>query len=156
MDINKWSNNFMVEMLLRSFGGGSWPRGIQRVQAFYQASFNLGSEAIRITDGSGLSKDNRLSARTLATILRGAYHDFEVGPEFVASLKIIGGEPWKLRVKDPNLARRVRVKTGHLDRVTSLCGYLQTLDGKVRVFSIILNGPAQEEDVWSQVSRWAN
>lgn len=155
-DINKWSNNFMIEMLVRQYGAGSWPRGIARIQAFYQAAFQLGPEAIQITDGSGLSKANRLSARTLAIILRGAYHDFEVGPEFVASLKIIGGEPWKLRVKDANLARRVRVKTGHLDQVTSLCGYLQTPEGKVRVFAILLNGPAREEDVWEQVSRWAN
>jgi D-alanyl-D-alanine carboxypeptidase/D-alanyl-D-alanine-endopeptidase (penicillin-binding protein 4) len=156
LDINKWSNNFMVEMLVRGFGGGSWPRGVKRIQEFYRASFNLGPEAVRITDGSGLSKDNLLSARTLAIILRGAYHDFEVGPEFISSLKIIGGEPWKLRVKDANLTRRVRVKTGHLDRVTSLCGYLQTLDGQVRVFAIVLNGPAREEDVWDQISRWAN
>ncbi|WP_291270950.1 D-alanyl-D-alanine carboxypeptidase [Geothrix sp.] len=156
LDINKWSNNFMIEMLVRRFGAGSWPRGVQRIQAFYRTAFNLGPEAIQITDGSGLSKDNRLSARTLGTILRGAYYDFEVGPEFVASLKIIGGEPWKLRVKDANLTRRVRVKTGHLDRVTSLCGYLQTLDGQVRVFAILLNGPARDEDVWEQVSRWAN
>ncbi|MBI1754186.1 MAG: D-alanyl-D-alanine carboxypeptidase [Acidobacteria bacterium] len=156
MDINKWSNNFMVEMLVRGFGGGSWPRGVKRIQDFYRAGFDLGSDVVRITDGSGLSKDNRLSARTLAIILRGAYHDFEVGPEFVASLKVIGGEPWKLRMKDPNLTRRVRVKSGHLDRVTSLCGYLQTLDGQVRVFAILLNGPSQDEDIWEQVSRWAN
>jgi D-alanyl-D-alanine carboxypeptidase/D-alanyl-D-alanine-endopeptidase (penicillin-binding protein 4) len=155
-DINKWSNNFMIEMLVRRFGAGSWPRGIQRIQAFYRTAFNLGPEALQITDGSGLSKDNRLSARTLAIILRGAYHDFEVGPEFVSSLKIIGGEPWKLKVKDANLTRRVRVKTGHLDRVTSLCGYIQTLDGQVRVFAILLNGPAGDEDIWEQVSRWAN
>ncbi len=156
LDINKWSNNFMIEMLVRKFGAGSWPRGIRRIQDFYRTGFNLGPEAIQITDGSGLSKANRLSARTLAIILRGAYHDFEVGPEFVTSLKVIGGEPWKLRVKDANLARRVRVKTGHLDRVTSLCGYLQTPDGQVRVFAILLNGPARDEDIWEQVSRWAN
>ncbi|MBK9796600.1 MAG: D-alanyl-D-alanine carboxypeptidase [Holophagaceae bacterium] len=156
LDINKWSNNFMIEMLVRKFGAGSWPRGIRRIQDFYRTGFNLGPEAIQITDGSGLSKTNRLSARTLAIILRGAYHDFEVGPEFVTSLKVIGGEPWKLRVKDANLARRVRVKTGHLDRVTSLCGYLQTPDGQVRVFAILLNGPARDEDIWEQVSRWAN
>lgn len=155
-DINKWSNNFMIEMLVRRFGAGSWPRGIQRIQAFYRTAFGLGPEALQITDGSGLSKDNRLSARTLAIILRGAYHDFEVGPEFVSSLKIIGGEPWKLKVKDANLTRRVRVKTGHLDRVTSLCGYIQTPDGQVRVFAILLNGPAGDEDIWEQVSRWAN
>lgn len=156
VDINKWSNNFMVEMLLKAYGGGSWPTGVQRIQAFYKSTFGLGPETIRITDGSGLSKDNRLSARTLAIVLRAAYHDFEVGPEFVSSLKVIGGEPWRLRVKDPNLTRRVRVKTGHLDQVTSACGYIQTLDGNVRVFAIILNGAAHEEDVWTQVSRWAN
>jgi len=156
VDINKWSNNFMIEMLVRKFGAGSWPRGVKRVQEFYRTAFDLGPETIRITDGSGLSKNNRLSARTLAIILRGAYHDFEVGPEFVSSLKIIGGEPWKLKIKDPNLTRRVRVKSGHLDRVTSLCGYLQTLDGQVRVFAILLNGPSRDEDIWDQVSRWAN
>jgi len=156
MDINKWSNNFMVEMLVRKFGEGSWPRGIKRIQDFYRTAFDLGPDAIHITDGSGLSKDNRLSARTLAIILRAAYHDFEVGSEFVASLKVIGGEPWKLRIKDANLARRVRVKSGHLDRVTSLCGYLQTPDGQVRVFAILLNGPSRDEDIWDQVSRWAN
>ena len=160
MDINKWSNNFMIEMLVRKYGAGSWPRGVKRIQEFYRMSFGLGAEAIQITDGSGLSKENRLSARTLAIILRGAYHDFEAGPEFVSSLKVIGGEPWKLKKPGPNLmrqlTRRVRVKTGHLDRVTSLAGYLQTLDGQVRVFAIVLNGPCDDEDVWDQVSRWAN
>ena len=156
LDINKWSNNFMIEMLVRKYGAGSWPRGVKRIQEFYRTAFGLGPEAIQITDGSGLSKENRLSARTLATILRGAYHDFEVGPEFVSSLKVIGGEPWKLKKKDANLTRRVRVKTGHLDQVTSLAGYLQALDGQVRVFAIVLNGPCQDDDVWDQVSRWAN
>jgi D-alanyl-D-alanine carboxypeptidase/D-alanyl-D-alanine-endopeptidase (penicillin-binding protein 4) len=156
MDINKWSNNFMIEMLVRRYGAGSWPRGVKRIQDFYRTAFDLGPEAVQITDGSGLSKENRLSARTLAIVLRGAYHDFEVGPEFVSSLKIIGGEPWKLKVKDANLARRLRVKSGHLDRVTSLCGYLQAPDGQVRIFAILLNGPCGDEDLWDQVSRWAN
>lgn len=155
-DINKFSNNFMVEMLVKSFGEGTWPRGVARIQGFYKTVLDLGPDKIALTDGSGLSKENRLSARTLAIVLRAAWHDFEVGPEFVNSLKIIGGEPWKLRVKDPNLSRRVRCKTGHLSGVTSLCGYLQTPNGSVRVFAIILNGNAQEEDVWELVSRWAN
>ncbi|MBI4911107.1 MAG: D-alanyl-D-alanine carboxypeptidase [Acidobacteria bacterium] len=155
-DINKFSNNFMIEMLVKRFGDGSWPRGIQRIQRFYQEAYALPPSKLAITDGSGLSKDNLLSAKTLAVVLRGAWHDFEVGPEFAASLKVIGGEPWKLRVKDPNLARRVRVKTGHLSGVSSACGYLQTPDGKLRVFAILLNGNCQENDVWEQVSRWAN
>jgi D-alanyl-D-alanine carboxypeptidase/D-alanyl-D-alanine-endopeptidase (penicillin-binding protein 4) len=155
-DVNKFSNNFMVEMLVKRLGEGSWAKGIQRIQEFYRASYNLGPDRIAITDGSGLSKDNLLSAKTLAVILRGAWHDFEVGPEFAATLKVIGGEPFKQRIKDPNLARRVRVKTGHLTGVTSACGYLQALDGKVRVFAILLNSNCQDNDVWEQVSRWAN
>lgn len=155
-DINKFSNNFMVEMLVKRFGDGTWARGMERVQAFYQSAYALPPERIGLVDGSGLSKDNRIAAKTLAVILRGAYHDFEVGPEFAASLKVIGGEPFKLRVKDPNLARRVRVKTGHLSGVSSACGYLQAPDGKLRVFAILLNGNCHENDVWEQVSRWAN
>lgn len=155
-DINKYSNNFMVETLVKRFGDGSWPRGIQRIQEFYQTNFGLGSDKTQITDGSGLSKDNRLSARTLAIVLRGGYHDFEVGSEFISSLKIIGGEPFKLHIKDPNLARRIRCKTGHLSGVSSVCGFLQTPQGKLRVFAIILNGEAGERDLWEQVSRWAN
>ena len=154
--INKFSNNFMIEMLVKRFGEGSWPRGIARIQDFYKTTLQLGPDKIAVTDGSGLSKDNRLSARTLAIVLRAGWNDFEVGPEFVESLKIIGGEPWRLKVQDPNLARRVRCKTGHLSGVSSICGYLQTPNGKLRVFAIILNGDAKEDDLWEMVSRWAN
>lgn len=155
--VNKFSNNFMVEMLVKRLGDGAWKPGIARIQDFYKEVLQLGPDQIRITDGSGLSKRNRLSARTLGTVLRAAWHDFEVGPEFVASLKVIGGEPWALKVQDPNLARRVRCKTGRLDGVHSVCGLLQTPDGKLRVFAIILNGErAQEEDLWTLVSHWAN
>lgn len=156
LDINKLSNNFMVETLMKALGDGSWPKGVARVQAFYQSNYGLGPDKIRFTDASGLSKDNRLSARTLAVVLRGAWNDFEVGPEFQASLKIIGGEPWKLKIKDPNLARRVRCKTGHLSGVDTVCGVIQMSDGKLRVFAILLNGQANDQDVWEQVSRWAN
>jgi D-alanyl-D-alanine carboxypeptidase/D-alanyl-D-alanine-endopeptidase (penicillin-binding protein 4) len=155
-DANKNSNNFMVEMLVKQFGGGTWSQGIARIQLFYANLLGLGADKIDLTDGSGLSKDDHLSARTLAIVLRAAWNDFEVEPEMVGSMKIIGGEPWKLHIKDPNLARRIRCKTGHLNGVTSVCGYLQTLDGKLRVFAIILNGPCDEGDAWELVSRWAN
>jgi len=156
VDINKVSNNFMDEMLVKAFGGGTWPGGIRRIQAFYADTLGLGPDQVNITDGSGLSKDNRISARTLAIVLRAAWNDFEVGPEMVSSLKTIGGEPWKLHITDPNLARRIRCKTGHLSGVTSVCGYMQTPKGKLRVFAIILNGACDEGDAWELVSRWAN
>ena len=155
-DINKFSNNFMVETLTKKFGEGSWPRGVARIHDFYAKVFGLGPGQVKLTDGSGLSKENRLSAQTLGIVLRAAWFDFEVGPEFVVSLKIVGGEPFKLRHKDANLARRVRVKSGYLDNVRSLCGYIQMPDGRWRVFAILLNGVTTEDDLWDQVSRWAN
>jgi serine-type D-Ala-D-Ala carboxypeptidase/endopeptidase (penicillin-binding protein 4) len=155
-DINKFSNNFMIEMLVKRFGGGTWPQGVRQIQAFYGTMLDLGPDKVAITDGSGLSKENRLSARTLAIVLRAAWHDFEVGPEMVGSLKIIGGEPFRLHIKDAALARRIRVKTGHLSGVWSACGYLQTRDGRQHVFAVILNGDCAESDVWDQVRAWAN
>jgi D-alanyl-D-alanine carboxypeptidase/D-alanyl-D-alanine-endopeptidase (penicillin-binding protein 4) len=155
-DADKLSNNFMVEMLVKEFGGGTWAQGVKRIQEFYAGTLGLDADQIAITDGSGLSKDDHLSARTLAIILRAAWNDFEVGPEMVGALKVIGGEPWRLHIKDPNLARRIRCKTGHLSGVNSVCGYLQTPGGDLRVFAILLNGPCDDTDVWEQVSRWAN
>ncbi|MCL1909259.1 MAG: D-alanyl-D-alanine carboxypeptidase [Holophagaceae bacterium] len=154
--VNKISNNFMTEMLVKNFGAGSWARGIARIQDFYKTNLGLEPSDIHITDGSGLSKLNRLSARTLSIILRAAWHDFEVGPEFVASLKYIGAEPNDPRIKDPNLTRRVRCKTGHLDNVDTMCGYIHMPDGSMRVFAILLNGPCTWQDVEYILKVWAN
>ncbi len=155
-DINKFSNNFMVEMLVKRFGNGSWAGGVRRVTEFYRTNFGLGPESMKLTDASGLSKENRLSAKTLAIVLRSAWNDFEVGPEYVASLKVQGGEPFRLKHKDANLARRLRVKSGYLSNARSLTGYLQMPDGKLRVFAVILNGDSKDEDLWAQISKWAN
>ncbi len=154
--INKFSNNFMIEMLVKRWGDGQWPAGIKKIQSFYSTQLKLLPSQISIADGSGLSKNNRLSAKTLGTILRTAWFDFEVGPEYISSLKIEGGEPFKLRRKDPELARRLRVKSGYLNNTRSLTGYLQLKNGDIRVFAVILNGPSDDEDLWDQIERWAD
>jgi D-alanyl-D-alanine carboxypeptidase/D-alanyl-D-alanine-endopeptidase (penicillin-binding protein 4) len=154
--VNKYSNNFITEMLVKHFGNGSWSKGVARINGFYETSMGLPPGEIQITDGSGLSKLNRISAKTLTTILRAGWHDFEVGPEFVSSLKFIGGEPYGTSLKDPNLRRRVRCKTGHLTDVDCMCGFIHMPDGDVRVFAILLNGPCTKEDVEYVLKLWAN
>ena len=85
------------------------------------------------------------------------WHDFEVGPEFISSLKFIGGEPFTLKQHDPNLERRVRCKTGHVYGVNSICCYIQGLHGERYVFAIILNGQqCTMDDAWDLVKVWAN
>lgn len=155
-DINKFSNNFMIETLVKRYGDGNSARGVQKVLDFYKVNFGFGPEQLQLADACGLSKQNRISARTLATVLRTAWFDFESGPEYIASLKVQGGEPFKLRHKDANLDWRVRVKSGYLADARSLAGFIQMPDGRLRVFTIILNGDSKEDDIWDQVSRWAN
>ena len=157
-DINKFSNNFMIETLVKRYGDGSSAAGVQKILAFYKANFGFGPDQLQLTDACGLSKQNRIAARTLATVLRAAWFDFQAGPEYVASLKAIGAEPFKLRKhKDGDLvADRLRVKSGYLADARSLSGYLQMPDGRVRVFAIILNGDSKDEDIWEQVARWSN
>jgi len=155
-DINKFSNNFMIETLVKRYGDGNSARGVQKILDFYKANFGFGPGQLQLTDACGLSKQNRIAARTLATVLRAAWFDFEAGPEYIASLKVQGGEPFKLRHKDANLAWRVRVKSGYLADARSLAGFIQMPDGRLRVFTIILNGDSKEDDIWDQVSRWAN
>jgi D-alanyl-D-alanine carboxypeptidase/D-alanyl-D-alanine-endopeptidase (penicillin-binding protein 4) len=155
-DINKFSNNFMIETLVKRYGDGNSARGLQKILDFYKVNFGFGPDQLSLTDACGLSKQNRIAARTLAAVLRTAYFDFESGPEYTASLKVLGGEPFKLRHKDANLAWRVRVKSGYLADARSLAGFIQMPDGRLRVFTIILNGDSKEDDIWDQVSRWAN
>ena len=154
--INKYSNNFMIEMLVKRWGEGRWSSGVQKIQDFYSTQLKLSPAQIAIADGSGLSKDNRLSAKTLVTILRAAWFDFEVGPEYISSLKIEGGEPFKLRRNDPELRRRLRMKSGYLNQTRSLTGYLQLKNGDIRAFAVILNGPSNEDDLWDVIERWAD
>ncbi|HTL98577.1 MAG TPA: D-alanyl-D-alanine carboxypeptidase, partial [Holophagaceae bacterium] len=157
-DINKFSNNFMIETLVKRYGDGSSAAGVQKILAFYKANFGFGPDQLQLTDACGLSKQNRIAARTLATVLRAAWFDFQAGPEYIASLKAIGAEPFKLRKhKDADLlADRLRVKSGYLADARSLTGYLQMPDGRMRVFAIILNGDSKDEDIWEQVARWSN
>ena len=155
-DINKFSNNFMIETLVKRYGDGNSARGVQKVLDFYKVNFGFGPGQLSLTDACGLSKQNRISARALATVLRAAWFDFEAGPEYISSLKVQGGEPFKLRHKDANLDWRLRVKSGYLADARSLAGFIQMPDGRLRVFTIILNGDSKEDDIWDQVSRWAN
>lgn len=157
-DINKFSNNFMIETLVKRYGDGNSARGVQKILGFYQANFGFGPDQLQLTDACGLSKQNRIAARTLATVLRAAWFDFQAGPEYIASLKAIGAEPFKLRKhKDADLVSdRLRVKSGYLEGARSLTGYLQMPDGRARVFAIILNGESKDEDLWEQVARWSN
>jgi D-alanyl-D-alanine carboxypeptidase/D-alanyl-D-alanine-endopeptidase (penicillin-binding protein 4) len=92
-----------------------------------------------VVDGSGLSYQNKVTARTFVEVLRRARLSFRYGPEFVAALPIANGDG-TLERRAEGARGAVRAKTGLLTRVTSLSGYAELPDGELAVFSIVLNG----------------
>lgn len=141
--MNKWSNNFMAEQLLLTIGAAdkkpsTWERSRQRVYGFLE---NLGLNTSQITyyNGSGLYEGNLVSARQFVKLLI-AMQDHRYFPEYLASLAISGRDgTLRDRLDGPKMVDRVRAKTGTLDRVSALSGYLRTETGRRLVFSMLFN-----------------
>ena len=129
---NLKSNNAYANLLLRHLGGS---------QSVNQALSNLGvdTNGYRLKDGSGLSRNNLATPRTLVSTLRAMYH--AKGNEvFLASLPVAGiSGTLKNRMRHTTAEGAVRAKTGTLKGVKALSGYLNSPEYGVVVFSIITN-----------------
>jgi D-alanyl-D-alanine carboxypeptidase/D-alanyl-D-alanine-endopeptidase (penicillin-binding protein 4) len=87
-----------------------------------------------LENGAGLSRIERISASHLAALLRDAYHS-PVMAELIASLPIYGIDGSLSKRKDGALYGRAHLKTGSLENVRSIAGYL--LDAKGRYWSVV-------------------
>ena len=138
----KYSNNNIAETLIKALGykpggRGTWDNGLA---ALRQALLGIGVPAngFHLVDGSGLSRTNRVSSRTLVEATRRASKSFRYGPEFVASLPIAARDG-TLKSRAGKTRDRARAKTGLLSGATALTGLAQTASGKEVIFSIIAN-----------------
>ncbi len=142
----KYSNNSIAESLIKSLavasGGrpGTWAAGMSAL-ASELARLGLLTQGAVLLDGSGLSPDDRVSARMLVDALRIGSDSFRFGPEFMASLPIANRDG-TLERRTTASAERIRAKTGLLSdqRVTALSGFAELADGDRAIFSILLNG----------------
>ncbi len=141
--LQKFSSNLIAESLVKALGAdqfgapGSWPRGMRAVQAALAAQ-GLAVEAAVLRDGSGLSRGNRVPPALLVETLTRARRSFELGPEWMAALPIASRDG-TLAERLDGAASAVRAKTGLLDRVVALSGYLQTRAGRTLAFSVLVN-----------------
>lgn len=145
--MNKSSNNFMAEQLLLALGSNAatpatWEASLAQTSAFLQrAGFGKGS--FSLLNGSGLYDGNKVSARQFVQLLR-FMRDHRYAPEFISSLSIAGVDGTLLgRLNDTPLAGNLRAKTGTLDHVTALSGYLYTRSGRLIAYSILFNDTAK-------------
>lgn len=152
-DMNKFSNNFVAEMLVKGMAaleqksGASLSRGVEIIRDEL-GKIGIAPEEITIVNPSGLTRENSFSANSLNKVLIAIKKDFSIYPMFLEGLPIAGIDgTLKNRLKDTLSAGWVRAKTGSLDGVVSLAGYAGRRDGKVLTFSFLYNGPQDEASV---------
>jgi len=142
---NKFSNNLMARDLLltlgeRRFGApATVAKGIAAIEAWSRSrGLELGDTVL--DNGAGLSRKARISAATLAAVLTAAYRS-RYAPEFLASLPLAGVDgTLKGSMKDTPPGA-VRLKTGHIDGVSNVAGYVTTARGRTYVLVSFVNDP---------------
>lgn len=150
-DMNKFSNNYVAEMLTKNLvADGLTPatlsRGMDKINAYLKSKGV--EDQMTLTNPSGLTRDNRMTAKSLWSIILDLKIQFQFQPEFVTSLPIAGIDgTLKNRMKKTQGERWVRAKTGFLTGVVSLAGYAGRSDGTVLPFVMIYNGNADESRV---------
>lgn len=142
MDMNKLSNNFIAEQVLRTLGAelegeGSAEKGLVVVQA-YLDELGIGSDDLHLVNGSGLSRQATLQPSALTAVLVDMARDPQVGQEFASSLAIAGydGTLWSRLRDEPG---RLRGKTGTIDGVHCLAGYVEDGQGGRYAFAFMVN-----------------
>ena len=144
-DINKYSNNVMARQLFLTLGAtpdspASIARSIKTLQDWLKKQ-SLDFPELVLENGAGLSRNERISALHLAQLLQqAAIHPYSA--EFVASLPILGVDgSVKKRLKQSPAAGHAHLKTGTLEGVKTLAGYVRAQDGKDWVVVFLINHP---------------
>jgi D-alanyl-D-alanine carboxypeptidase/D-alanyl-D-alanine-endopeptidase (penicillin-binding protein 4) len=139
--MNADSDNFVAEMVLKGLGAttahpGSTAAGAKVVRSTLRSA-GVRLAGVRIADGSGLSRFDRVTVDALADILRAGAADPHAGRAFVSSLAVAGvsGTLRERLVTRPTRGR-IYAKTGTTNRASSLAGFV----GRRYVFAILQNG----------------
>ena len=141
--VNKLSNNFMAEQILKTLDlsddhPATFEGGLAKVRAHLE-SLGIPSEGLRLTNGSGLYDANRITAAQLTGLLVATYNDFRISADFLASLPISGVDgTMRRRLRDSAATRYVRAKTGTLNESSALSGYAGAVGKAPLAFSILI------------------
>jgi D-alanyl-D-alanine carboxypeptidase/D-alanyl-D-alanine-endopeptidase (penicillin-binding protein 4) len=140
-DMDRESDNFEAEMLLKAIGAevgsaGTTAAGVAIVLRDLAAD-GVPLAGVRMFDGSGLSLDDRITARALAALLLVAWNDDELRAALWAALPVAGvNGTLEDRMQRAPARGAVRAKTGTTDRASALSGYVRDRF----VFAVLQNG----------------
>ena len=147
---NSKSHNLYAEAILKRLGAhytrssGGWDNGGTVIRHAVQDALPRPDASLHVADGSGMSRENRLSAATLATWLADMDPDDADDQMFIESLPEPGEGTLRKRftTRGRNLEGiSIKAKSGYLNRICTLSGYVMTDDGRRLCFSILVNSP---------------
>jgi D-alanyl-D-alanine carboxypeptidase/D-alanyl-D-alanine-endopeptidase (penicillin-binding protein 4) len=139
--MDRESDNFTAEMLLKQLGLAELERGTSAAGATVVmqtlAEAGVPMTGVRIVDGSGLSRLDRLTTNALGSLLKIAWADPAVRPALLAALPVAGvNGTLQHRLRKPPARGRVLAKTGTTDSASSLSGYVSDR----YAFAVMQNG----------------
>ncbi|MBN1765136.1 MAG: D-alanyl-D-alanine carboxypeptidase/D-alanyl-D-alanine-endopeptidase [Sedimentisphaerales bacterium] len=130
---------------------GSWPAGRAAIAGFL-GKLEVDPGHYKIDDGSGLSRENKISAGCMTSVLKYmfSHEQWELYRESL-STPAEGTLARRRRFNDDSYEDRIFAKTGYVNRVRTLSGYCKTNSGRWLAFSILSNNPAASNSVIDQI-----
>ncbi|NML33536.1 D-alanyl-D-alanine carboxypeptidase/D-alanyl-D-alanine endopeptidase [Paraburkholderia antibiotica] len=148
-DINKFSNNTMARNLFLTIGAveekapATTAKAARAVQDFLRRD-SLNMEYLTLENGSGLSRDEHITALSLADLLQRA-NASPVAQAFVESLPIAGVDgTMRNRLTNQGAGGNAHIKTGTLRDVRAIAGYVASADGNSYIVVSLINDPHSE------------
>ncbi len=141
----KRSDNLFANSLFKTVGAhynkasASWENSGIAVKNILHAS-GVDTTGMVVIDGSGLSRNDRVSPDQFSQILVAAYKNPEIYNDFLRALPVGGlNGTLRNRLGSRDIVGKVRAKTGSMHGVSSLSGYVETRNGQTLAFSIVVN-----------------
>ncbi len=161
--MNKFSNNLMTRQLALTLGATLFDPPATEAKARDAIDVWLADSGLKLPylvfdNGAGLSRKTRISATGLGQILTLAFASPTM-PEFISSLPLVAVDgTMRKRLRDEAVAGRAHIKTGSLDTVSAMAGYLLSRSGRRYIVVALLNHPGlqswQGKLVQDALLRW--
>jgi D-alanyl-D-alanine carboxypeptidase/D-alanyl-D-alanine-endopeptidase (penicillin-binding protein 4) len=141
----KISDNLTGELLVKAVGAwvagppGTYEKGLAAERAFLASEVGVDTTAQRLADGSGVSRYNLVTARQIVDLLAYMSSRDDLFPAYLEALPVAGVDgTLEGRMRGTSAQGRARAKTGTLNGVAALSGYVPTADGERLAFSMMI------------------
>jgi D-alanyl-D-alanine carboxypeptidase/D-alanyl-D-alanine-endopeptidase (penicillin-binding protein 4) len=148
-DMMKFSNNFVAETLAKNLAQdvykkpGSIESAMKHTREWLSKDFDIASKDFSLVNPSGLTNDNQFKVADISSFLAKFDNKSSQTAEFISSFPIMGRDGTvKSRLKDTQAQDWIRAKTGLLNGVVGLAGYVHYPEQPPLAFAFVFNGPA--------------